>query len=147
MANHLYGPSYISASSALSFWGLIPEKVNRIQSFTTKVGKLFKTSLVSFEYTHCKQSAFFIGLKQVSISNNQTVLMASPEKAIVDLITQTTGINLRSINQTIQFLKEDQRIDMAVFFEMDLKIFIDCVLHCPKKQSLEMLVKTLQAHA
>ena len=36
IANLLFAPSYISLESALSYWGLIPEKVNNITSITNK---------------------------------------------------------------------------------------------------------------
>ena len=39
VANHLYGPSYISFESSLSFYGLIPERVHSIRSMTLKRGK------------------------------------------------------------------------------------------------------------
>src|SRR6218665_3344082 len=39
IANHLRGPSYVSLESALSFWGLIPERVYEISSVTTKTSK------------------------------------------------------------------------------------------------------------
>jgi len=36
VANHLWGPSYVSLDAALSYWGLIPERVYEISSVTTK---------------------------------------------------------------------------------------------------------------
>ena len=39
IANHLYGPSYVSLDTALSHWGLIPERVYEISSVTTNNSK------------------------------------------------------------------------------------------------------------
>src|SRR5688572_9123494 len=36
IANHILGPSYVSADTALSYYGLIPERVYEITSMTTK---------------------------------------------------------------------------------------------------------------
>lgn len=36
VANHLLSPSYVSLESALSYYGLIPEKVYSVRSVTTK---------------------------------------------------------------------------------------------------------------
>ncbi|MEO7983163.1 MAG: hypothetical protein ABI688_03670, partial [Bacteroidota bacterium] len=51
MANHIYGPSYVSMEAALSHWGLIPEKVVNISSMTTKLTKNFLTTAGLFSYT------------------------------------------------------------------------------------------------
>jgi len=40
IANHLCGPSYVSLESALSYWGLIPERVYEITSVTLKSKKI-----------------------------------------------------------------------------------------------------------
>ena len=41
IANHLYAPSYVSMSSALRYYGLIPEEVCTKQSMTVKYAKNF----------------------------------------------------------------------------------------------------------
>src|SRR5689334_897222 len=41
LANHIYGPSYISLEAALSYWGLIPEQVTTVSSITTGSTKTF----------------------------------------------------------------------------------------------------------
>ena len=41
IANHLMGPSYLSMESALSYYGLIPERVFSTRSATTKRSKKF----------------------------------------------------------------------------------------------------------
>lgn len=38
-ANYLGGPSYISLETALSYWGLIPERVYEISSITMQLSK------------------------------------------------------------------------------------------------------------
>ena len=40
LANLIYGPSYVSLEYALSYWGLIPERVEIITSITNKRNKL-----------------------------------------------------------------------------------------------------------
>lgn len=147
LANHLYGPSYITAESALSYWGLIPEKVVSITSATTRKTTVFKTNLGDFYYFHLSAAAYFIGLSQVKLTNLQTVMMASPEKALCDLIVQTRGLHLRSVKQTMQFLEEDIRLDTKVLSTMNKVIISDCVIHCPKSISLHLLSKTIQTYA
>ena len=54
IANHLRGPSYISLESALSYWGLIPERVYEISSVTTKTSKTYETAIGRFSYLNAK---------------------------------------------------------------------------------------------
>ncbi len=58
IANHLYAPSYVSMSSALRYYGLIPEAVYVIQSMTLKHSRDFDTSIGRFEYTYISKDAF-----------------------------------------------------------------------------------------
>ena len=147
LANHLYGPSYISTESALSYWGLIPEKVITINSITTRKSKVFSTDLGDFYYFHVPQNGYSIGLCQVQLTPLQTVIMASPEKALCDLIIQTRGLNLRSVRQATQFLEEDLRLDMNSFYTMNASLLADCVLQCPKSNSLVVLSKMILSYA
>lgn len=50
LAEIIYGPSYISMESALSYHGWIPEAVYTITSATTRRKKLFKTPLGVFAF-------------------------------------------------------------------------------------------------
>lgn len=50
IANHLWGPSYVSMETALSYWGLIPERVYETTSDTVKRSRMFKTELGRFSY-------------------------------------------------------------------------------------------------
>ena len=52
IANALYGPSYISAESALAYRALIPEQVFAFVSMTTKPSKKFTNKIGNFEYKH-----------------------------------------------------------------------------------------------
>jgi hypothetical protein len=147
LANHLYGPSYVTAESALSYWGLIPEKVTRVTSVTIRKSRLLKTHLGDFNYFHIPLEGYIIGLCQVQLSNQQTVIMASPEKALCDLIIQTRGLNLRTKRQMMRFLEEDIRFDMSALLTMNAAIIADCISHCPKSNSLLVFSKTIQSYA
>lgn len=50
IANHLYTPSYISMSTALRYYGLIPEAVYVHQSMTVKHSRSFQTPVGSYDY-------------------------------------------------------------------------------------------------
>jgi len=83
LANRIYTPSYLSFHWALGYYGLIPEMVFMFTSATTRVPRLFKNEFGSFLYKHIKPDGF-AGYQVVEI-DRQKVLIAAPEKALLDL--------------------------------------------------------------
>lgn len=83
LANQLYFPSYVSNEYALSFYGLIPERVADLTSVTTKKTSVFKNEFGTFIYQHVKRDCFN-GFTEMKDENNYTFLIAYPEKAVVD---------------------------------------------------------------
>lgn len=144
VANHLYGPSYISLESALSYWGFIPEKVSEITSVTTEISKIYKTKAGRFSYRHSTIPYYSLGIKSISLSDKQRVLMASAEKAICDKIVMTSGVLLRSSKQVMQLLTEDLRIDEDQLLQLNLEEISSWLDIAPKRSSLKILTKTLQ---
>ena len=145
IANHLYGPSYVSMESALSYWGLIPERVHETSSVTIKRTRLYRTPVGRFRYYHTGLPYYSYGLKSVKLTDRQVSLVASPEKALCDKIIMTPGIILRSSVQVKEFLLEDLRIEKEPLLKMDLKSIHSWLAHAPKKTSLDMLLKTLES--
>ncbi|RYG04204.1 MAG: hypothetical protein EOO02_06650 [Chitinophagaceae bacterium] len=143
LANHIYGPSYVSLESALSYRGLIPEKVSETMSVTIGASRSFDTTIGRFTYRNAETPYYSYGIRQVTVSENQVVLMASSEKALCDKIIMTPGIRLRSITQTREFLEEDLRIDLSSLQQLDTSIINDWIAQSQKQDSLTMLVKTL----
>ena len=144
IANHLRGPSYISLETALSYWGLIPERVYEISSVSTKTSKTYETSLGRFSFQFSPTPFYSFGIKSVRLTEFQTALIASPEKALCDKIVLTSGVLLRSASQTMDFLVEDLRIDEEQLQALDIEAIHSWVEDAPKKTSLQMLVNTLQ---
>lgn len=144
IANHLRGPSYVSIESALSYWGFIPERTYEVSSVTTKTSKKYKTPLGRFNYIKLPTPFYSFGIKSVQVTSKQTVLIASPEKALCDKIVLTRNINLRSVKQTRAFLLEDLRIDESMLKTLNRAVIRSWLIHAPKKNSLKMLIKTLK---
>jgi len=83
LANWIYTPSYLSFHWALGYYGLIPEMVFQFTSATPRVPRLFKNEFGSFLYRHIKPD-YFAGYQTMKI-DGQKVLIAEPEKALLDL--------------------------------------------------------------
>ena len=143
IANHLRGPSYVSLESALSYWNMIPERAYEISSVTIRTSKLYKTPVGRFSYQQLKIPYYSFGIKNIEYSPKQTMLVASPEKALCDKVVLTPKIYLRSIKQTQEFLLEDLRMDTEVLSTLDTKMMELWIKNAPKESSLKMLVKTL----
>lgn len=145
IANHLRGPSYVSLESALSYWDLIPERVYETSSVTTKTTKTYQTSLGRYSFQHLSTPYYSFGIRSVRLTEQQTALIASPEKAVCDKIVLTTGVILRSISQTMDFLMEDLRIDEEQLQILDVSTIQSWIEDAPKRSSLQMLVNSLQS--
>lgn len=144
IANHLWGPSYISLETALSHWGLIPEKVYEVSSITSRSSKKYKTPIGRYNYTHLPLPYYSFGIKKVELTKKQVVLIASPEKALCDKIITTSGLSLRSSRQVMELLTEDLRIDKDVLRNLNKNELSNWIINAPKKASIIMLLKTLQ---
>lgn len=144
IANHLRGPSYVSLESALSYWNMIPERAYEVSSVTIKTPKTYKTPVGRYSYQQLKIPYYSYGIKKIEYSTKQSMLVASPEKALCDKVILTPKINLRSIKQTQDFLIEDLRMDSEVLNTLDTKLMELWIENAPKKNSLKMLIKTLK---
>lgn len=121
LANKIYGPSYISTEYALSFWGLIPEFVAEVTSMTTGKGKFFSTPVGQFSYLHLEPAKFAVGVTYIKISDNSGALMATPEKALIDLL-----IKRKEKSKDLErVLFEDLRLDKEAFSKLSISTFQD----------------------
>ena len=144
IANHIYGPSYLSLQTALSFYGLIPERVHTVCSMTTKRSSSFINPLGNFDYITVPAAYFAIGIRQEIVNNNYAYLIATPEKALCDMIVETKGLKLQSIKAMQNYLEEDLRIDLSVIEHYDIDIINQCIELGSKKRELTLLYKLLQ---
>lgn len=84
-ANRIYRPSYISLHTALEFYGLIPEAVVQITSVSSLKTAVFSNDSGEYSYRNVKENLMF-GFEQKSIADNKTILFATAEKALLDIL-------------------------------------------------------------
>ena len=142
VANHLYAPSYVSMSTALRYYGLIPEAVYTTQSMTIKHSRNFNTPLGCFEYRFISKEVFPIGIVSINCQD-YSFLMATPEKALCDLIAYSPQLNLRYATDVERYLEYDIRMEMEDFFKMDVRIFEEYAKRGKKARSIETLITYL----
>ena len=90
VANRLLPGSYVSLQSALAYYGMIPEYVPVTTSITTSRPAQWETPLGVFDFRHI-QVDFFDGYRFVDLGENQRAFIATPEKALLDLVYLEPG--------------------------------------------------------
>lgn len=90
VANRLIPASYVSLQSALAYYGMIPEHVPMTTSVTTSRPAHWETPLGIFDFRHI-QVDFFYGYRLLDFGEKQQAFIATPEKAMLDLIYLEPG--------------------------------------------------------
>lgn len=122
IANNLYGPSYISFETALSWYEIIPERITVTRSATIHRAKQYNTPIGQFEYIKIPDNVYPIGIQKIKDGEN-VFLIASKEKALCDLLYTKTGLRISSPKSLRIFLEENQRIDLDEYRNCNIAIF------------------------
>lgn len=142
IANHLYAPSYVSMSTALRYYGLIPEAVYVNQSMTVKHSRIFQTPIGNYDYKCISRGAFAVGVRTEHVAD-YAFLIASPEKALCDLIANSSKVNLRYMKDVENYLENDIRMDMEEFMKFDPRVLEEYIKVGKKADSIATLLKFL----
>ena len=143
IANHLYGPSYVSLHWALRFYGLIPERIDTVTSITTRHTREFENTLGRFTFRGVSQEYFPIGIK-IQEDAGLHYLLARPEKALCDMLLQEKHVPDQSVSRLAVFFEEDMRIDLDDLRQMDASIIRQCMEAGNKKQVLANVLKLIE---
>lgn len=140
VANTLYAPSYVSFDYALSFYGMIPERVSEITSATSKHEKLFDTPIGRFSYKKVPLKAFSLGIDWLYDKVEGGRFIATPEKALCDKIRYDRGIGTLTQNAMVEYLRYDLRIEIANPLDIDL---LETIANAYKSKNLKTLCQVL----
>jgi predicted transcriptional regulator of viral defense system len=101
LSNFIYKPSYVSLHTALAFYGIIPEAVTQITAVSSLKTDDFQNDVAQFSYKKIKSDLFF-GYEQKTLGN-RTISIATPEKAILDLLYLYPFYNTESEIENLRF--------------------------------------------
>ena len=120
LASSIYGPSYLSFDFALSYYGLIPEKVLVYTSATydKKKKKQYNTPFGTYLYRDVPKNAYSIGIKLIE-EGGYSYQIAFPEKALCDKLYTLSP--LKNISELVNLLFNDLRIDDEEFKKLNVK--------------------------
>ena len=122
LANLLYGPSCVSCEYALSYYGLIPERVETVTSVTSKRNKTFTTPVGVFSYHALPQASLSIGMQRVELADGSAFLLAAPEKSLADKLYCERGLQLNSQKECLEYVVDSLRIDNRSLQKMDVAL-------------------------
>lgn len=97
LAHLLYQPSYISAESALHYYGIIPDIPQAVTAVTITTSKHIKSSLGLFLYSKIKAELFFGYNTILSPSSAHSFSIAQKEKALLDYLYLRKIRNVKDI--------------------------------------------------
>ena len=120
LANLIYGPSYISLETALSFHGWIPEAVHSVSSVSLGRARVFETPLGYYDYVQISQSPLLAGVERIvgERESSGSFYMAKPLKALADYVASRGKDWLGA-----EPLEESLRIDVDRLESLESKDF------------------------
>lgn len=126
LSSIIYSPSYISFEYACSMYGLIPEEVFAVTCAVTQKNKIkiYRIDYLNmlFRYSDVPQAAFNAGLNKI-IRNSYSFFIASPEKALCDLLYRHPGH--KTIKDIEALIYDDLRIDEDILNILDMRKMAD----------------------
>lgn len=120
IAQRIYGPSYISLESALSYHQLIPEATYTHTSVTSNRSKQFETPLGVFSYQHLPIKNLFIGVELIK-KNEDQFFIAKPWKAILDY-AYCNKKDWKSLDSMLDDLRINVE-DLPVLSKQDIELY------------------------
>ncbi len=111
VANHMLRGSYVSCQSAFAYYGLIPEYVPATVSVTAARPSRWDTPLGRYQVHHVK-TGLLRGYRLIEVATGQRAFVATPEKAILDLVYLQPGGDTPGYLRELR-LQNLERLDLA----------------------------------
>lgn len=142
LASAILSPSYLSFDWALSYYGLIPERVYSITSATlgNRKNKTFENHFGRYEYTDIPKEAFPEGLTYLE-NDGFSVKIATKEKALCDSLCKWRVVN--NLKELKELLFLDKRIDEDEFNTCDFAL-LERLAGLYGKTNLKLLKKLIK---
>ena len=123
-ANRMYFPSYVSLHTALAFYGMIPEAVTQITSVTSLKTASFSNRFGLFTYSSVREDLMF-GYDIRPMADERTLLFATPEKALTDLLYlypfYNSARDLEELRLDEYYLHEELKKDLLLDYSSRIK--------------------------
>ncbi len=145
LANQIHGPSYVSLESALSYHGLIPERVASVTSVCIGRSRVFETPFGVFRYRMLSQARYAEGALLLP-ADAPAFLMASAEKALADKVWTDKRFSGSRLREFGPYLLDDLRVspDALANLELDRLLAVEKAYGSAKIRNLARFVQQLR---
>lgn len=109
VANRLVPGSYVSLQTALAYFGLIPEYAPGVTCVTARKPGGWNTPFGEMIYRSIRRD-FIFGYRRILVAQEQFAFVATPEKALLDLVCLEPGGDQRAYLSSLRLQNVD-RID------------------------------------
>ena len=124
LSNVIRTPSYVSSWAALQYYNLATEAIHSITSVTPKVTREYQTKVGNFSYQSIKKDLF----SDYSLTKGKfNFFIASPSKALFDLLYFRTNQFRGVTSGNIKMLVEELRIDIDEMDKNEQKKFYSMI--------------------
>ena len=142
LSSYIYGPSYISFDTALSYYGMIPEAVYIYTSatFNKRKTKRYTNFFGTFQYRDIPKKAYSFGINTKE-ENGYVYYIGTREKALCDKLYIMPPVD--NIRELKEMLFEDLRIEPQTISELNGEdiIFFSEKYH---SKNLDLLAKFIR---
>ncbi len=146
IANHLHGPSYVSRHWALSYYGLLTERVSVVTSMCLDRSRQVETARGGFHYQAIPASYYSVGIDSIA-QDKIAFMIATPEKALADLLVSTRKLRIQSSSAMMSYLEDDLRLDHDDLIKLDAACFYKFAQQGYKSNMLACLGKAIESLA
>lgn len=136
LANYIYQPSYISLESALSYYGIIPERVYGITSVSSRKTNVFENQYGQFIYRHMQMDLYGEYISKKDEFGN-VYHIATLEKALIDFL-YFKAMTLKKFDKTI--FQDSFRFQNLAQINEEL---LTTLSHGFKQKKLQLLIRWL----
>jgi predicted transcriptional regulator of viral defense system len=119
VANRLVHGSYVSCQSALAYEGLIPEYVPWVTSVAAARPARWETPLGLYQFRHLKIGLVY-GYRLLEVADRQQAFVATPEKALLDLVYLQPGGDQATYLQELR-LQNLERLDLDLLQHQSMR--------------------------
>ncbi|MBM2828758.1 MAG: hypothetical protein HW408_1290 [Actinobacteria bacterium] len=143
LANLIYGPSCVSLEYALAWHALIPERVDTVTSVTCGRSRAFDTPVGRFVYRSVPMRAFPVGVDRVEAGDGRAFLIATPEKALADVLVADRRGTILSRKEMASYLDESLRIQEGSLKELNRDL-LEELATCYRSRKVRLLASIVE---
>ena len=143
LANLIYGPSCVSLEYALAWHALIPERVETVTSVTCGRSRAFDTPVGRFVYRNVSMRVFPVGVDRVETGDGRAFLIATPEKALADVLVSDRRGPILARREMAAYLRESLRIEEGRLKGLDRNL-LDELATCYRSRKVRLLASIVE---